>query len=161
MEHTHEDQHSSPYRRLVIMAILSFAAMYVLMYAMVDRFANVYPNLNQAYMAGLMAAPMVVIELLVMRGMYRNRKANVIVFTASLLVFAICFAGIRVQAAISDEQFLRSMIPHHAGAILMCEQASLHDADLRRLCAEIRAGQQSEILQMKAKLTTSHVTQRH
>jgi hypothetical protein len=38
---------------------LSFISMYVLMYAMVDRFANVYPNFNQFYMAGLMTAPMV------------------------------------------------------------------------------------------------------
>jgi|UPI0003FB3022 hypothetical protein len=60
------------------MTALSFIAMFVLMYAMVDRFANVYPNLNQFYMAGLMAAPMVIIELLVMRAMYPDMKMNVI-----------------------------------------------------------------------------------
>lgn len=37
-------------------AALSFAAMYGLMYAMLDRLDNVYPNLNQLYMAGLMTA---------------------------------------------------------------------------------------------------------
>ena len=42
--------------------------MYALMYAMVNTFANVYATVNQAYMAGLMTAPMVVIELVVMRG---------------------------------------------------------------------------------------------
>ena len=31
-----------------------------------------YNNINQVHMAGLMAAPMVVIELLVMRAMYQN-----------------------------------------------------------------------------------------
>jgi hypothetical protein len=40
---------------------------------MVDRFANVYPNLNQFYMAGLMAAPMVLIELALMGHMYPNK----------------------------------------------------------------------------------------
>jgi hypothetical protein len=35
---------NSHYMRLVGMTVLSFIAMYVLMYAMVDRFANVYPN---------------------------------------------------------------------------------------------------------------------
>lgn len=45
------------------MTLLSFAAMYVLMYAMVDRFGNVFNNVNQVYMAGLMAAAMVLIEL--------------------------------------------------------------------------------------------------
>ena len=38
------------YLRLLAMTVLSFLAMYVLMYAMVDEFADVYGNLNQAYM---------------------------------------------------------------------------------------------------------------
>jgi hypothetical protein len=64
------------YPRLAVMAALSFVSMYVLMYAMVDRLANVYPNLNQAYMAGLMTAPMVIIELSLMGSMYENKDAN-------------------------------------------------------------------------------------
>jgi hypothetical protein len=60
------------YRHLIAMAALSFVAMYILMYAMVNTIADVYMNVNQVYMAGLMIAPMIVIELLVMRGMYHN-----------------------------------------------------------------------------------------
>lgn len=52
----------------------------------------------------------------------------------------------------NDKQFLRSMIPHHAGAILMCEQASIQDAEIQELCRTIISGQQEEIDQMKAKL---------
>jgi uncharacterized protein (DUF305 family) len=44
------------------------------------------------------------------------------------------------------------MIPHHAGAILMCEEASIHNPDIRRLCQNIIASQQAEIDQMKAML---------
>lgn len=62
--------HHRPYLKLAVMAVLSFIAMYVLMYAMVNEGRDVYPNINQLYMAGLMAAPMVIIELLVMRAMY-------------------------------------------------------------------------------------------
>jgi uncharacterized protein (DUF305 family) len=153
MEHGQENQHASHYRGLLIMAALSFAAMYVLMYAMVDRLANVYASWNQAYMAGVMAAPMVLIELAVMRGMYRNARINSLIAVASVVVFVGCFAAIRGQAGISDRQFLRSMIPHHAGAILMCEEASVHDAEIRKLCETIEAGQQAEIEQMKAKLS--------
>jgi len=47
---------------------------------------------------------------------------------------------------------LRSMIPHHAGAILMCEQAPIRDAEIRKLCETIISGQQAEIDQMKRKL---------
>ena len=59
------------------------------MYAMVDSFANVYPNLNQAYMAALMTAPMVLIELAVMRGMYTNTRANI-------AIAAVLVRGLRV-----------------------------------------------------------------
>jgi len=48
------------YLRLLVMAVLSFISMYVLMYMMVDKFEDVYPNLNQFYMAGMMTAPMIV-----------------------------------------------------------------------------------------------------
>ena len=64
---------SYPYQRLLLMAVLCFAAMYGLMYGMVNTLSNVYANLNQLYMAGLMTIPMVVFELAVMRSMYRNR----------------------------------------------------------------------------------------
>ena len=140
------------YRALALMSLLSFGAMYVLMYAMVDKLANVYSNVNQFYMAGLMAAPMVIIELAFMRKMYRERRANVITLTACALVLAACFMFIRAQVGVSDKQFIRSMIPHHAGAILMCEKATLRDPDLAALCKGIIAGQQAEIDQMRAKL---------
>ena len=44
------------------------------------------------------------------------------------------------------------MIPHHAGAILMCENANIQDPEIKKLCEEIVASQQREIAQMKAKL---------
>lgn len=47
----HKQMQHSPYRHLAWMLVLSFAAMYVLMYAMVDTLANVYNNVNQLYMA--------------------------------------------------------------------------------------------------------------
>ena len=59
---------------------------------------------------------------------------------------------LRKQTAIGDDQFLRSMIPHHAGAILMCEEAPVSDPAVRELCRSIIASQQSEIAQMKAML---------
>lgn len=138
------------YIRLAIMTVLMFVAMYILMYAMVDRFENVIPNVNQLYMAGLMTAPMVVIELAVMRGMYEKRTANFAIVIVSLLAFDGFWFGIREQTAVSDEQFLKSMIPHHASAVLMCQQAPIEDSEIKALCQNILRSQQSEIEQMRA-----------
>jgi uncharacterized protein (DUF305 family) len=140
------------YGRLLAMTVLSFAAMFVLMYAMVDTASNALPNLNQFYMAGLMTAAMVVIELALMGAMYRNAKANVLIVVGAVVALTLCFVFIRRQTAIADRQFLKSMIPHHAGAILMCKRAAIRDADIQRLCQDIRRGQQAEIDLMKAKL---------
>jgi uncharacterized protein (DUF305 family) len=119
------------------------------MYAMVDSLANVYPNLNQAYMAGLMVAPMAILELLLMGGMYPNKKWNVVIIGLAALFLLLCWFGIREQTAITNKSFLRSMIPHHAGAILMCNKAPITDAELRTLCSNIVKSQQQEIDQMK------------
>ena len=148
----HRDMNKSHYGRLLVMTVLSFIAMYILMYAMVDRIANVYPNFNQFYMAGLMTAAMVIIELLVMSGMYPNKRMNALLLIVSVVALAGFFGLIQKQTAISDRQFLKSMIPHHAGAILMCGEASIQDPDIQKLCRGIMLGQQQEIDLMKAKL---------
>jgi uncharacterized protein (DUF305 family) len=149
---THERHNHGPYARLAIMAVLSFVAMYILMYAMVDRWDNVFSNINQTYMAALMAAPMVLIELVVMAGMYPRRNINIVLVVGAVLLAAGCWFGIRSQAGVSDRQFVKSMIPHHAGAVLMCERNSLESADLKSLCAGIISSQNAEIARMKALL---------
>lgn len=146
--------HGRHYQRLLIMTALSFAAMYVFMYAMVNVFTNAIPNLNQFYMAGLMAAPMVIIELLVMRSMYPNRRLNAAIIASSAVALLAFWIGIRQQVAINDTQFLKSMIPHHAGAILMCEKVQSKAPEIRKLCSEIIASQQAEIDQMRALLNS-------
>ena len=154
----HKNQHTAKghnkhYKHLLIMVILSFIAMYVLMYAMVDAFSNVFMNINQFYMAGLMASPMIIIELLIMRSMYMNKKLNMLLIAIGAVLMILFYVGIRQQAGVGDKQFLKSMIPHHAGAILMCEEANITDPELKKLCEQIRASQRAEIDQMKAKLS--------
>lgn len=140
------------YINLLVMATSSFISMYILMYIMVNKFANIYPNLNQLYMAGVMTIPMILIELLIMRSMYNNKRINVIIGVCSSALFMVLIIFIRKQIAISDREFLKSMIPHHAAALLMCEQASLQDPEIKELCMTILSTQQSEIDLMKAKL---------
>ena len=139
----------SPYPRLAAMTLLSFGAVLVLMYSMANVLANVYPNLNQLYMAGLMTAPMVLFEMFLMGVMYQNKKPNFAIIAVALIVFVGFFLAIRYQVGISDEEFVKSMIPHHPGAVLMCEKADLNDPEIHALCAGIISGQQQEIEQMK------------
>ena len=62
------------YVLLLIMGILHFVAMFGLMYAMVDTATDVFANFNQAYMAGLMTAPMLILEVALMGAMYPDKR---------------------------------------------------------------------------------------
>jgi len=146
--------HTKNYGRLLLMFGLHLIAMYVLMYAMVDTVAHALLNHNQLYMAVLMASPMLLLELWLMGSMYPNKKLNGGLIAAGFVLLVGSFFFIRGQVAIADEQFLRSMIPHHAGALLMCGKASIEDPQLKELCGNILASQQAEIDWMEAKLKT-------
>ncbi|HEY0743043.1 MAG TPA: DUF305 domain-containing protein [Chryseosolibacter sp.] len=155
--HQHKDSkndkdHLKHYVTLGVMAILSFIAMYILMYAMVNKYENVFTNVNQFYMAATMTMPMLIIEVILMRHMYMNKKLNLAIIVICALALIGFYSGTRKQLGVSDRQFLKSMIPHHAGAILMCQESDLSDPELKKLCEEIVASQQKEIDQMKAKL---------
>lgn len=141
------------YINLFLMAGLSFFSMYILMYIMVNSIDNVFHNLNQIYMAGVMTLPMIVIELLLMKSMYTNKKLNTVIIFCSLILFIVLIFFIRNQTAITDKEFLKSMIPHHAAALLMCESAQLHNPEIKKLCETIKSTQQFEIDFMKRKLT--------
>ena len=103
-------------------------------------------------MAALMTASMVLIEIPLMMSMYKSKRLNTIIIAVGLIVLVGSFLAIRKQTAISDRQFLRSMIPHHGGAILMCKEAPIQDQEIRGLCKNIITSQQAEIDQMKGML---------
>lgn len=101
-------------------------------------------------MAGLMAMPMVVFEVIIMRNMYTNKKRNAVVISASIILLIAFFLSIRFQAAVGDKEFVRGMIPHHAAAILMAKEAPSQDREIQKLQQEIITSQQREIAEMKA-----------
>ena len=138
------------YRKLAIAITINAVIMYLITYVMVDKFENVYLNINRAYMALMMVAPMVVVMLLVMRSMYENKRLNYVLVAASAGLFVLCFALARTQTPVGDDQFLRSMIPHHSSAVLMCRESELTDPEIIKLCGQIVKSQEEEIAQMKA-----------
>lgn len=103
-----------------------------------------------AFEAGLMIAPMLIIMLLTMDSMYTNRRLNAALIALGIALIALFWGLLRFQAGVGDEQFLNSMIPHHAAAILVCEEADLTDPRIEELCAEIIEAQEREISEMKA-----------
>ncbi len=142
--------HGKSYRDLAIELILHFIVMYLVMYTMIATLDHFYFNLNNVYMTLMMVTPMAVLMLVLMRSMYQNKRANLIIGVVAVVVFVGSFYAMRSQAAIGDKELIRGMIPHHSGAILMCEKAKLTDPELVALCGEIGEAQEREISQMQA-----------
>ena len=84
------------------MAVLSFISMCIFMYAMVNSFDNVLNSVNQVYMAGLMTAPMILIELFLMGSMYPQNKLNMTIGIAAAVIGCMAFLIIRQQTLVTD-----------------------------------------------------------
>ena len=124
----------NPYYLLALNMAIHLIIMYLVMFAMIYRWSEFVHNVNFFYMALMTWAPMGTLMLLFMRMMYRDRRLNIVIYASSALIFVLAFIAIRAQTAIGDSQFLRSMIPHHSGALVMCREASLSDPALQQLC---------------------------
>jgi hypothetical protein len=152
MEHGHEKGRMNGYASLALQTVVSGVIMYLVMFVMIDAFDSFFNNLNMFYMTLMMVAPMVVLMILAMGHMFPSRTANIAILTGSVIVFVGAFGLIRTQTTIGDTAFLRSMIPHHSGAILMCREAKLADPQIKRLCDQIIQSQRREIDEMKGML---------
>ncbi len=146
----HDSYAGRPYLKFWINMALGLAVMYFVMFSMIDGSRDFRNNLNMFYMAVTMWAPMGIFMLATMPGMFPRKTLNLVLGCLFFVLTAVSFAATRRQAAIDDRQFIASMVPHHSGAILMCRQASLTDAELIELCRNIAAGQRREIEQMNA-----------
>lgn len=143
------DMMTHPYANLAVQTLISGSIMYLAMFAMIDNTGSFFNNLNYLYMTLMMVAPMVGVMILAMVRMFPSTRINMILLAGAVAIFFGSFAAIRAQAAIGNAAFLRSMIPHHSGAILMCQQATLTDPEIRALCVGIEASQKAEIARMK------------
>lgn len=140
----------SHYKKFALTLSINAVLMFFITYAMIDTIDHFYANINRGYMALMMVAPMAMVMLFVMRGMYQNAKLNAILYIVFAGMFIVSFALARSQTPVDNTQFLRSMIPHHSSAIVMCEQSSITDPEIIELCGEIVQTQKDEIAQMKA-----------
>lgn len=133
--------------------LASAVAMYFVMYTMIDSADELYNNINNVYMTLMMVSVMAVLMLIMMKSMFADNRLNLVLYIGFALLFAAGFAGMRTQALVGDRQFLRAMIPHHSGAVLMCQRATIRDPEIIALCSGIIASQKQEIAQMKGILS--------
>jgi uncharacterized protein (DUF305 family) len=150
VDHQHHTQNPShSWKPLALELGLDAVVMYFVMYTMIDKFDHLYPSLNNGYMTAMMVASMAVIMAATMKSMFSSARMRWGLAGAGALVGLLSFVGMRTQAGVDDASFLRAMIPHHSGAILMCERADLTDPEIVSLCGEIVRSQRAEIAKMK------------
>lgn len=129
---------------------IHFVIMYALSYLLVDQLSHAYIfSTRPLYMAVVMVAPMVFLMVFFMRNMLPNKQRNRQLLIGSIALFVLAILGARTQFGVDNELFLKSMIPHHSGAITACEEANITDPEITTLCQEIIATQEQEIEQMK------------
>ncbi|WP_199562347.1 hypothetical protein [Micromonospora deserti] len=75
------------------------------------------------------------IMLIVMHGMFPDRRMNLALYVAFAALFVGAFAAGRTDAFVGNEAFLKSMIPHHSRAILVCQESHITDPEIVRLAS--------------------------
>ncbi len=97
----------------------------------------------------VMGGAMMIVMLLFMWGMYRDRTRKVIILGVGALVFATALWLVRSQSTVDDEEYMSAMIPHHSIAIMTSARANITDPRVRELADSIIAAQVKEIAAMK------------
>lgn len=142
-------QHKSNYGLFFAMIGTSTLTMLGLMYLNSYQLSHVRFSETRTYMAIYMGAAMAVIMLGFMLNMYKNKKANLAIFTGSILVFTASLFLVRSQVTVQDNAWMKAMIPHHSIAIMTSERAEIDDVRVKELANEIVKAQHREIKEME------------
>ena len=138
------------YLKFLLMLATSGVLMYALMYLHTYEAGHVFYSQTRLWMTLIMVSGMAVVMFAFMRGMYRNRGANIALLAGAALLFTGSLWGVRSQAMVDDVAYMKGMIPHHSIAILTSKRARIEDPRVRELADEIIAAQEKEIAEMKA-----------
>ncbi|MBB4079405.1 peptidoglycan/LPS O-acetylase OafA/YrhL [Lewinella aquimaris] len=137
------------YLKFGLMMAVSFVIMYIVMFLNIDVFDHAMLSPTRTYMTFLMIAPMVVVMMGFMWGMYKNKVLNYAILGTAVLTFILCYAGLREQTFVGDVQWMKAMIPHHSSAIMVSQKAHLKDPEAIKLAEEIIEAQEKEIAEMR------------
>ena len=141
--------HSGSYLRFGLMITTSAIVMFGLMYLNTYALPHVHWSETRFYMTLIMAASMAIVMLAFMLNMYQDSRKNLAIFVGSGLLFVTALLLVRSQATVSDQSYMRAMIPHHSIAIMTSERAGIEDVRVRHLAHEIIKAQKVEIAEME------------
>ena len=134
------------------MVSTSTVVMFVLMYANTYDADHFFWSETRFWMMFVMGAMMMVVMLLFMWGMYKDRTKNFIILGVGAIVFAIALWLVRSQTTVDDTEYMAAMIPHHSIAIMTSERASLKDPRVRELAQAIIVAPMTNIIQKRVSL---------
>lgn len=137
------------YARLTIALLVSLLVMFLLSFTQTRTWSHFLLNLSNLYISLTMIGAMGLIMLAVMWPMFDRKKVNLGLVAGFAILLVGAFGLARTETFVDNEAFLRSMIPHHSRAILVCEEAHITDPEIVDLCAGIVRTQQDEIAQMQ------------
>ena len=136
------------YLRYFAMILTSAVLMYGVMYLNTYEIGHVYFSETRLYMTILSTCVMAIVMLLFMLNMLSNRKLNIVIVLASIIIFSTSFVLMRNQSIVDDVDYMQQMIPHHSIAILTSENADLSDPRVKQLAEDIIKAQEREIEMM-------------
>ncbi|WP_299168271.1 DUF305 domain-containing protein [uncultured Arthrobacter sp.] len=138
------------YVKFGVILLVSLGLMWVLSMSMVRSIDHFYFNLSNFWMALVMVSAMAVVMVVGMWSMFKSTKVNIALLAGFVLLFGSTLALGRTETFVGNEQFLKSMIPHHSRAILVCQESNITDPEIVELCDAIVQTQQEEISQMQS-----------
>lgn len=141
---------SKTYLKFFAMIGTSMIAMFFLMYThsyqIIDHF---WFSETRLFMTMIMGGSMMIIMLLYMLQMYKNRKMNIGILALGTLLIAGSIWLVRSQITVTDTDYMEGMIPHHSIAILTSERSQIKDVRVRELADKIIDAQRKEIMEMQ------------
>ena len=149
-----QDSHSDKggggnYWRFMAMVSTSTVIMFFLMYTNSFDADDLFWSETRFWMMFVMGGAMMIVMLLFMWGMYKDRTKNFIILGVGAITMALALWLVRSQTTVDDTEYMAAMIPHHSIAIMTSERASLKDPRVRELAQAIIVAQRREIAEMK------------
>lgn len=128
----------------IMILIMILSGLLSIMSIWSDKLSDIRLSINDIFMVSLMTGWMI----LFMSIFYKN----FIYFIVGIAIVTISYISIRKQFFVSEQQYIKGMIPHHSMAIHMSKKLKdkgISNSDLQELVEDIILNQEDEIKILK------------